>query len=161
MDLLIAARQNKEEERRKKARKAQANAKANAAKQTAAQAFSSNESSNPSSSEGDTPAVKAKVKKQGQVATLKGPAKATPKALSAAKHKGKRTWDETAVVAMPPAQRTTSVGRVKRHASRTSQASTSTANMSVTGIVTTPCAVRAEEVGNSSESEASLPATSN
>ena len=156
MDVLIAARRKEAQENRA----AKARAKANAGKQkVVTNPSSSSESTTSSSSEGEQPPVKARVTTRGKEPTLKAPAKAKPNALSVAKPKGKGTFEEPEEAAMPPPQ-SPSFGRAKRQASRTSQPSTSFSKLSETGSAPTPSEVRAEQVGSSSDSEASLPTTS-
>ena len=97
--------------------KARAKAKANATNQKAAKSSSSSGTTTSSSTEGEQPPANMKVNSKGKEHTQKAPAKATPKSLSAAKPKGKRTLAETAEEAMLPPQ-STPVGRVKLQPSR-------------------------------------------
>ena len=96
--------------------------------------------------------MKAKATQRAKEPRLKVTANALPKALSVVNSKGKGTREEPVQSAMAPPQ-STSVGRVKRQASRT-QPSTSISNLSVMAGAATPDDGR-EEVGSKSESAAS------
>ena len=146
--------QKEEEYKPKKAGKSQAKVKPNLAEEKAGKEYNSIESTKSTSSAGEQPPAKTKDTQKGKAPTRKMPAKATPKLATAAKPKGKRTLEEAVEGAMPPPQspcwtcEAPSVGA--------SQASTSTANVSATASVPRLCAVRAEQICSSSESDASL-----
>ena len=90
------------EDQLRKAAKARQKAKAKKTKQKAAKSSSSSESTTSTSNEGERPPQKVISTSKGKEATQKAPAKAAPKAVSAAMPKGKRALEETLNVAMLP-----------------------------------------------------------